>query len=104
MPYRSCGLVELAGALAGMEDPSTPLSSSLWGGPPGPRGSPWTRSSLEESRSETSYGPACRILSGASATVERHEGVPRGTGGPPHKLIGVVVEILIIHVTADPWS
>src|SRR5258708_4261744 len=49
----------------------------LWGGPPGPRGSPWTRSVATRS------APMKTI----SAHLERaDEGVGRGPGGPPHDL------------------
>ena len=43
-----------------------------WGGPPGPRGSPRTRSSLEES--------------GVCHRRQADRGVGRGPGGPPHNL------------------
>src|ERR1035438_2007150 len=42
-----------------------------WGGPPGPRGSPWTRSSLG--------------ASGSCITPQADGGVGRGPGGPPHR-------------------
>jgi hypothetical protein len=43
----------------------------LWGGPPGPRGSPWTRSFANE----------IRLVQYRQAD----EGVGCGPGGPPHK-------------------
>ena len=42
-----------------------------WGGPPGPRGSPWTRCSLDQ-----------RLVSLRRAD----EGVGCGPGGPPHRM------------------
>src|ERR1039458_5269192 len=48
-----------------------------WGGPPGPRGSPWTRSSLRSSPCETH---------------QAGQGAGRGPGGPPHNSPGSLLE------------
>src|SRR5262249_33163676 len=48
------------------------IRHKLWGGPPGPRGSPWTRFPLEES--------------GTFSWAEAGPGAGRGPGGPPHNL------------------
>jgi serine/threonine protein kinase len=47
-----------------------------WGGPPGPRGTPSSRSSLEES--------------GCCVPGQADQGVGCGPGGPPHNKIGRV--------------
>jgi len=50
--------------------PKLRIPPKLWGGPPGPRGSPWTR-----------FSP----MKSASSTLRRADGgVGCGPGGPPH--------------------
>ena len=51
--------------------PQLGILHNLWGGPPGPRGSPWTRPLLNET-------------SRFRVRQEADEGVGRGPGGPPH--------------------
>src|SRR6266446_6908129 len=49
------------------------IRHKLWGGPPGPRGSPWTRSWLIPHKDLQLRG-------------EAGQGAGRGPGGPPHNL------------------
>src|SRR5438105_2694387 len=62
------------------------ILNKLWGGPPGPRGSPWTRSLRNSEQAD--------------------EGVGRGPGGPPHydlfrcSVVGTFCGILLLACSA----
>ena len=71
------------------------MSAAKWGGPPGPRGTPWSRLFVLNSEfqqadqgSAADKGSTRRTLKIGhlrAHSKERGQGVPRGPGGPPHK-------------------
>src|SRR5260370_18966165 len=67
--YESLRLVGQAGSLMPLVFPVVRILQKLWGGPPGLRGSPWTRSwQRNQSHPNGKAG----------------QGAVRGPGGPPH--------------------